>query len=184
VEKHRYRVPKYDELDCLSKLLPALTRNMRVDYVMQKLLMARKHRRELQSIVCRVGCRRAVAPLRGWSSLLLPSLRSNLPAIVAPRGVSPDKLAIGVDKPSGENVAPIKHSDAHARAVLEFLNDLERTKIVCFARVFSIRLALTNGHMHCTSLSSSYLCFELFRCLSLVPLPRVEVVLVGSLHHC
>ena len=79
-----------------------------------------------------------MAPLRGRSSLLFPSLRSNLPAVVARRGVSPDKPAIGVDKPSGENVAPIKHLDARARAVLEFLNDLERTKIDCFARVFSI----------------------------------------------
>jgi hypothetical protein len=83
----------------------------------------------------RVGCRRALAPLRGWSSLLFRSLRSTLPAIVAPRGVSPDKPAVGVDKPSGENVAPIKHLDAPAWAVLEFLNDLDRRKIVCFARV-------------------------------------------------
>jgi hypothetical protein len=100
---------------------------------------------------------------------------------VAPRGVSPDKLAVGVDKPSGENVAPIKHSDALAWAALEFCNDVESSKIVCFARVFSIRLALTNGHMHYKSLSLAYLRVELFRCLSLVPLPRVEVVLVGSL---
>jgi hypothetical protein len=143
--------------------------------------MARKHRRELQRIVCRVGCRRAVAPLRGRSSLLFPSLRLNQPATVAPRGVSPDKLAVGVDKPSGENVAPIEHSDVPARAALEFCNDVESPKIVCFARVFSIRLALTNGHMHCKSLSLTYLRVELFRCLSLVSLPRVEVVLVGSL---
>jgi hypothetical protein len=145
--------------------------------------MARKHRRELQRIVCRVGYRRAVAPLQGRSSLLFPSLRSTLPAIVASRGVSPDKSAVGVDKPSGEtrNVAPIEHSDAPARAALEFRNDVESPKIVCFARVFLIRLALTNGHMHCKSLSLPYLRVELFRCLSLVPLPRVEVVLVGSL---
>jgi hypothetical protein len=100
---------------------------------------------------------------------------------VAPRGLLPHKPAVGVDKPSGENVAPIKHSDAHARAVLEFCNDVESPKIVRFARVFSIRLALTNGHMHCKSLSFTYLRVKLFRCLSLVPLPQVEVVLVESL---
>jgi hypothetical protein len=154
---------------------------MRVDSVMQKVLMARKHWREPQWIVCHFGCRRAVAPLRGRSSLLFPSLRSNLPAIVAPRGVSPDKPAVGVDKPSSEDVAPIEHSDAPARAALEFCNDDESSKIVCFARVFSIRLALTNGHMHSKSLSLTYLCVELFRCFSFVPLPRVKVVLFGSL---
>jgi hypothetical protein len=143
--------------------------------------MARKHRRELQRIVCRVRCRRAVAPLRGRSFLLFPSLRSNLKAIVAPREESPDKPSIDVDTPSGENVAPIEHSDVPARAALEFCNGVESPKIVCFARVFSIQLALTNGHMHCKSLSLTYLRVELFRCLSLVPLPRVEVVLVGSL---
>jgi hypothetical protein len=111
----------------------------------------------------------------------LPKPSSNLPAIVASRGVSPDKPAVGVDKLSGENVAPIEHSDVPARAALEFRNDIQSPKIVCFARVFSIQLAFTNGHMHCKSLSLTYLRVELFRCLSLVPLPRVEVVLVGSL---
>jgi hypothetical protein len=51
--------------------------------------------------------------------LFFPSLNSNLPAIVAPREVLRNKPAVGADKPTSENVASIKHLDAHARAALE-----------------------------------------------------------------